>query len=449
MSVLTRAAPRRWNGGFAAPALFAGILGLLLATAPVAADVERGETVEPAESSSVQDEGWLAWVGCWSPLAIDADDPATTDLVCVEMLEGELGATISTVRDGVVIAEHDVRTDGERHPVRESGCEGWEEARWSDDGRRLFLRSEVECGAQVRRITTGIHALGPDGDWIDVQAVQVGDRADTGAGVRRLEPVSPERIREAGLAPFAADRAMAARTARIHATAPLHLDDIAEAVRHVDDEVVKVLLLETESMFDLSSHEIIDLHERGVSEDVIDVLVAVSFPDRFFVDGAQRIGERPVERQQARAADHRMYPSYRLNPFRPFGLRRVYDPLFYDPFYHSGFYSGIYYGSPYAGGFRGRGPIVVVPVQPRSGGRVIQGRGYTRGGASSSQSGGSDGATRTSPPPRTTPSTSSEPSRVSPQGHRGSDREDTGRRARPRGDSSGGSSGSSSGGGGI
>ncbi len=423
--------PRRWAAWRISRTWVLAILGGLVLGGGVAAQ-------EPATDGPL-DGRWLAWQGCWkvpdvTPGMEEEDEDAEGEVVCIrpDPLEGPAAARITTFLGDEILAEEIVRADGDRHPVSHQGCEGWERARWSHDDRRLFIRSELDCGTRATRTSTRIFAISPSEEWVDIQTVQVGDREDPRTGTRTLRPLTPEEAQDREPPAHVEDRELAVRTARIHAAAPLTLGDLTHALGEADPAALKALILETEGRFSPSARELLALEEAGAPAGLIDLVVAVSFPDRFQIDGHQRVAEREAAEHRARAAP-RSRRSYAPNPFRPFGTRfgiHYYSGLRYDPFYFGSFYGPGFH----PGGYRGLGPIVVVPVKERDrGGQVLQGRGYTRGGGAASGQGGSPDRRS---PARTSPSSGDRPSsgdsRVSPDGHRSSGGEDTGRRARPR-----------------
>ena len=164
----------------------------------------------------------------------------------------------------------------------------------------------------------------------------------------------------------------------------------------------------------------IDLEAAGVSKHVIDVVVAVSFPDQFALNRGD------VEERQARRPVYAAGPGYGWGGFR--------RSLFYDPFYYGyGYGYPGYYGYSY-GRYGGYAParIYVGRSAGSTGGRVVQGRGYTqrRGGT---VSGGSSGGSYN--PPRARSGGSNPPARVRSGGSSGGKASSGGRKARRRGGS--------------
>jgi hypothetical protein len=178
------------------------------------------------------------------------------------------------------------------------------------------------------------------------------------------------------------------KAARLAASQRLTEDDVIEAVGSVEGTAVEALIVERGDPFVVDADLLVRLDDAGVPDGVIDLMVAVSYPDRFAVkSGAMPIDE--LEEADEFAPRRRFYMAGGYyNPFwSGFG--------FYPRYYGLGFYD--YYGYGYGGyglgswGYGGYGyyPRAIV-VTPRSdtGLRMIKGRqGYTRGGGGSGYTG--------------------------------------------------------------
>src|SRR5690606_6358956 len=68
------------------------------------------------------------------------------------------------------------------------------------------------------------------------------------------------------------------------AGARLSLADVTEAVDQVSPRVLEAALVESDASFALSSRDLIDLDDAGVPDSVTDLLVALSYPERFVVE---------------------------------------------------------------------------------------------------------------------------------------------------------------------
>ncbi len=428
----------------ALPALLA--LPLLFVAGPVV----NAEAQAPTTGSQ-----WLAWYGCWE--AADNGNDESPLLVCFEPMDDAAGVEIRTLADGEVLGVERIVADGTPVAAEEGGCTGNRSATWSADGARVFISSALHCAEGVSRSTSGVMALTGDGDtWLEIHAVKSGDR-DPVLGVREFVPASREAMAAQDVQPPAADRGLAVRTARSVVSAPLDLDDVVEAVEAVGAPVARVLITEIGHPFRLSSDAARELTRQGVPGDVLDVMVAVTYPERFDIQGASWEAEQaaPVRYTQQQAT--RGVATW---PDRGPRYRGGYSPWALDWYYMRGFYGfGVRHWDPYWGYGGGIFPGRVIVVQPQvrdRRARVNPLTGYTtdRPSNRSATRSGSAGApssqpsTNRSPRPARTadpPSTRTRPTttRVTPQGARSGGSNSGDRRAR-----TGNRTGSSSGGGG-
>jgi hypothetical protein len=333
----------------AAPALLLVAGALAAGAAPAAGQAEA--------------DGWLPWLGCWVPVEAPYQGPLT----CILPVDG--GVELSTVESDGTVARRVLRADGSDYATSREGCTGVERAAFSTDERRVFVTETLECEGGTERSTRGILAFVEGGQWIEARATTVAGHSV--AMVRRYGEATAARVTAAGLEAVVADlereRGLAIETARDVAQGAPDVDDVIEANGSVDTEAVKAWLMEQGRPLQLDAEALIALADAGVPPEVIDVAIAVSFPERFAVGGEVRA----VEGDERYGADDRMW--------RGRGPWLTAYPFFYSPFGYSRydyFRYGSYWGSPY---YYGGQPIVVV-VAPRSdGGQVVKGRGYTGG----------------------------------------------------------------------
>ncbi|MQA89261.1 MAG: hypothetical protein GEU90_03355 [Gemmatimonas sp.] len=358
--------------------------------------------------------GWTAWLGCWEPIPADglpAPDGDVTSPVCVLPTGDPDAVELATIEGGQVVERDLVSADGVERPLEREGCTGVESASWSADGTRLYQRSEFACTSELTRGSSGIFAILGNGEWATVHAVSVGSYTDV--RVLRYRPISDLESVSAEAALALEGRAMALDAARTAAGAPPEFSDVVEATTRVNDAAIEGWLIEHGQGFPLNAGRLVMLADAGVSDRVIDVIVALSYPTVFAIDRSAREGrERTVDRPPLS---------------RPAGPVAVLDPFYggyYPGRYRGGYYGGSYYGGGYGGGWYGA-PVIVPREQSQdddNGGRLVKGRGYSRGRGSDDSAG-----------PASRPS-------ASPSGSRGSSGSASG-----AGRSSGGSSGGSTG----
>jgi len=397
----------------------------------------------PAHAQNTADPRWNRWTGCWELVMENSREGAPSPdtagraprsqprdaarpQVCVEA--SPAGGAVFTTKVGTQTPiVQTVVADGTDRPITEDGCTGTQRAEWSADGLRLYAHAELTCkGEQGTRRVSGLAMLGPNGRWTDVQSVDIGGRESF-------------RVRQYR-------RADDARTVPGISATSLTLDDVKEASAKVSPRALEAALVETRASFTLTSTRLLELQAAGVPASVVDLMVALSYPDRFVVERT--------------ASTDRAYAPIVDDPFMlgwAFGfpvwsdLYGFYSPLYgaYSPYYYSPFaypyyrgYNPFYFGGGYAidtGG--GGGGSVNVPDRPSGQGRVVDGQGYTRvrarepepavptrnGGSTASSTGGGGGGASSS-------SGSSGGSSASPAGFSsgGGGGGDGGRSAQPR-----------------
>jgi hypothetical protein len=219
----------------------------------------------------------------------------------------------------------------------------------------------------------------------------------------------------------------------------LGIDDVTEASAKVASPALEAALIESGARFRLDRRALVDLDNAKVPDAVIDLMVALSYPDRFQVERRIETSADAFPPSYAGADWSGIwglgYPYFSLYPNYLGNYRYHYSPFGYA---YSGLYdlySPYYY---YPGAFAVGGGPAPSPAPNAADGRVVNGLGYTRirpREAVPSESGGTSGE-------RSSGRAVDRGGRVSTSGY-SSGTSDGG-----SGSSSGGGSGSSSGGGG-
>ncbi len=327
-----------------------------------------GELLEPR---------WLPWLGCWELFA-DAVDYRETEgtgrrVVCVSPRPDGRGVTMTTHLDGAVVGQDTVLADGRDHPTQENGCEGWQRSLWSADGHRLYNEAESTCRGGANRTLAGINMLVESGRWLELQSMSLDGGEHREMVIRHYQRLADSALAEFGFVPMAPELTITAATARAAASGPLDIDDVLEIDERLPLEVTEAAILESNSQFPLDSKELIKLADSGLEERVIDLMVAVSFPDRFLVDNGSRSGGGGGGGYGGYAGigvygpscSASFYGSY-YSPFSPF-TSLYCSPRYYSPYYRGGYYGG------------GTGITIKVPKSGSLfGGKVLAGRGYAR-----------------------------------------------------------------------
>ena len=340
--------------------LWCGLGAVLMVTAPAGAQPPAGEAT---------DERWLPWMGCWQlveetgALGDEAGDPrrfADRVVVCVGEGDEPTAVRATTMADGAPLLEEMLNADGEQHTIDEETCAGWRRNRWSRDGARLFTQAELVCEGSSRRVS-GVGLMTDERTWLDLQFVDSGDRG--AVTIRRYRRASDAVVQDAGGQPLNAEvRERAVTAARMNSTSPLSIDDVIEAGQIADPAVVEALLVESDSSFALDGRTVVRLDDSGVPSSVIDLMVALSFPEAFSLQRASGGGGGGGGGGGFGSYDPYAFSGWYPYYAAPFGYYYGWSP-----------YSSLYYLGPAT-------TYAVIPaggdIGPRS--RVYEGRGYTR-----------------------------------------------------------------------
>lgn len=277
---------------------------------------------------------------------------------------------------------------------------------------------------------------------MEIQSVQAGTESPF-IGIRTFLPVGGSLLERDGIMDPMTGRELAVSTARSQASTALTPATLVETVERAGPSVASALLAERGEQFGIDAETLRALSVRGVPGEVLDVMVALSYPERFEILGSGPDLEPEIRSASAsRVAPGRNWqPSYRYRSFRGYSPWSFgYDP-YWDPVWAGGFrygYGGFGYNSfgysPYRyGGFgspiyRSPGLIFIQPpsVQTRSA-TLSRNRGVVSGNRR--DTGSSPRTQRTSPAPS---SRSGGGARAAPSSSSSGSSSGSVRRARPR-----------------
>jgi hypothetical protein len=380
-------------------------------------------TAATSAAQSASGSRWQAWLGCWTAAAPDALVPSAAPLVCITPTSNADVVDVATIQDGKVLATKHIDASGTEQPMDVKDCIGTQRADWSADGRRVYLKATATC-AGTPRTTTGILAMSPTGEWLDVQGIAAGEGENV--RVARYRDAGLPSTLPANIAAALEGRSASVQGARVAAGAGIGTKAVIEASKAAMPSVVEAWLLERGQTFTLDANTLVQLADAGVPARVTDAMVAVSNPKQFAV------AHVAPESQYNRADDEvvgRRIPVY---------MTPMYDPFSwgYSPYYGYGYgrygygalgYGGYGYGGYGYPGYYGSTPIIVLPgsgVSPTERGRMVKGQGFvpnvpsstgrhatprsepsssTTRSAGSSSSSSSSGSSTSAPAPASTP----------------------------------------------
>lgn len=334
----------------------------------------------PAAAAETAAPGWDAWYGCWQlDEANDVDQDYTLDgapaervdaLVCVLPGDDAQSARFATVEDGRIVDEVIVQANGQQRAVDEGGCTGVETAAFSSDGRRVYTRGDLDCRS-FERVSAGVLAMVSDREWIDAQAVTVSGQAM--GRTLRYRAVSAADVPAAIAAMLPSGQQLALEAARLDAAAALDVDDVIEAANAIGAPALEALLGVTQQDFALDATKLAQLADAGVPGSTVDVMVALSYPERFAVRETRAEGGSYngglMDGRRAALDDYCDY-MYRTNR-RAMSQRYRYGMRDECAAYGSGMVGmydyGYGYGNAYGWGNGygyGAGPVVIVRPSP-------------------------------------------------------------------------------------
>ncbi|WP_337170382.1 hypothetical protein [Gemmatimonas aurantiaca] len=391
-----------------------GILGsaALFAALGVAPAFTTGG-VARAQSTSAIDARFQPWIGCWRTLDLtDMPKPTSAPTQACVVPSTQVAGSVDVLlysRDSL-LSRNVLPQVGSVTDKTIDDCQGRETAAWTADNARLIMRAELTCARGVKRVETGMMTITPEGEWLQLQHLQVGSNEATTTVRFRYDASGPA---PAGIS-FGTSRSTS--SLRLTAGAPVTVDQVLDVATHAPSGLTEAWIVELGMAFDLDGKTLVKLADRGMPPSVIDMMVAVSNPRAFSVRpneaAAQRgiasstiaavpSGTTGINAMRSRCA---MWDDFCYGPRGMgawgFGWQYGYgawDP--WDPWYgfnswryasRYGYPYGMGYGMPWGGGiYYGGGPVIVVGPstgQPQSQGRFVKGQGYTRSGGGSSGS---------------------------------------------------------------
>jgi hypothetical protein len=351
--------------------LFGAFLVLLI-SAPVA--ISALEQPDSADYEKL-DTRLLPWIGSWRLLSsgvnTDQNELVQDFLLTISPGDSENSLTMKGYRDGKLSAEEKIIVDGLRHQITDDKCTGWYQYSWSENGRRLLFNSESNCPGDPPRKMSGMSIFDEKGHWLDIQLLHNGE--DIVTNTRKYRNVDSDSVMPGA---NAVSRTSSARRASGRS---FTIEEIVELSSKVESEVLEAALLETGKPFPINSKKVAELADLKVPSRVIDLMVALSFSDKFNLQGRAISLARGTEIQPYYYFPERYH--YCFNNYR-------YFPWHWTP------YDCMPYGYTYLGWYTGYGwyyPLWTYPYYYTGGGgggaehgRLIKGQGYTRSTSESS-----------------------------------------------------------------
>ena len=329
--------------------LFCGIV-LLFSMTPII-NVWAAESAD-TESYENFDARWYPWVGSWSMVSdrTNKNESLLNNEYYITLSPGKDGSTIIMKghQDEKVIVKEELIADGLKHPLNDKKCSGYYKYTWSENGKRLLLESESSCPGDPLRKISGMSFIDENNDWLDIQFME--NEKEKAVSIRKYRVIDGDDVVFGRLNPGKV------RMARIDAGRSFSIDEIKELSTRLETEVIEAALLELRKPFPVDSNTLADLSDSGVPSRITDLMVALSFPDKFTVeqDSISLVKETAPPVSDNRFRWPYTYYSYHC-PILPWHWAsyshmyyyydysymgwyiadgRYYYPLWYSPYYH-------------------------------------------------------------------------------------------------------------------
>jgi hypothetical protein len=356
-------------------------LGTVASAEVAQAQITRSAPATPAAATAQTDARFAHWLGCWR---LEDDLVGTGARVCITP-DGQNGVKLQTLVGTQRGLDEVIVPDGVARPISDPECKGTERAEWSTDGLRVFRYTDVTCGKDPARKVSSIAFLTRGPAWVNVQLVDGGPTKNV--RVQRYRRALDQTLADGSKAPLPSASMLAGAPSADGSD--WNVADVIEASAKLPADAVQAAITEDRGPYELNKKNIVAMGDANVPETVIDLMIALTYPQRFVVQRAGGSSYTPsgismgggwFDPFMSPLAYSSMYDCYGM------GYRTYYSTCgsFYSPYGYNSYYGGYNYGY---GGYSGYYPTYGgwVALDPNastttasSEGRVVRGRGYTQ-----------------------------------------------------------------------
>lgn len=397
--------------------------------------------------------------------ASEIQRPVSEQLMCVVPGATAASVEIVNFSGGTV-TDRTAIVAGQTIAKTVDGCTGSEQSTWSADGHRLLMKGSFTCDGGLKRQESGIMSINVDGQWVQTQGISINGNSsvyvaqfvESGIAVEGVrgdalverpildgngQRISPPREGCTGtesVTPNADRSRMIVKSDYVCANglhrvadaemirdrngewvsvngstmpsgmqwlrgvagAPVDVDDVLEVSKAVDVTVAEAWLTSRGQGFALTGKQLVHMADAGMPSRVIDMMVAMSNPQKFALSRASNTSRGDAEPRTRGGAigANECYASNRhcygmMGMSWLYGADRYYGWNTYG--YGYGFGNGLYYGNQYGynygngywgpGYYSGNTPVIIVTQEQESRGKAVYGQGYTRGRGATAGSG--------------------------------------------------------------
>jgi len=305
------------------------LVGTFLATVSLVL-VFTAPTLAQTNSS---DSPLLPWTGVWAltDSGSATSDPAQRSTVEIGPTSDSKGLEITRHSPNQPDVSEVLIPDGARRSISTQNCTGWQSATWIAEAGLILQSSEVSCKDTGSFATSSVKMMVDPDQMAEILSVKaVGQHR---VAVRRLT-FEHNLASAADLPP-----AWIGTSARTALSAPWSLGTIIQLSKSIDTQLLEAAMIEKKLRPSLNSQSLRLLKAANTPKEIIDLTVALAYPDQFHIEKNGQVVLRPwLDSSTSGAAASSYAP----------GFLTYYPGAFYSCYSHSGYlgYSGFAYLAP-------------------------------------------------------------------------------------------------------
>jgi hypothetical protein len=281
------------------------------------------------------------WTGVWT-FVDDATSkistsPGTKSTVEIRLTPDNKGLEISRKVPNQPDVKDLLIPDGSRRPMTASNCSGWQSAKLIPEAGLIISSSEMNCKDKGFLATTNVKMILAADKMVDILALNAAGQTRLAARRLMLEnDLASEVNSEPGYITVMDRMALAE---------PWNINTVIHLSKTMETQMLEAALLEKKARLDLTTESLRELKYAKTPKEIIDLLVALAYPDKFHIEKNGTVELRPWLDSSSSTA---------VVPMGLGGISYVptinnYPGMFYNCYSMNGYYSGYAY-SGYPGG---------------------------------------------------------------------------------------------------
>jgi len=243
-----------------------------------------------AQTNEVADKSSLgSWTGVWAFLDDVATkystDPNTKSTVEIRLTSDNKGLEISRTVPNQANVTEVLIPDGTKRPITASNCSGWQSAKLIPDAGMIVSSSEMNCKDAGLLATTNVKMILAADKMVDILALKA--NGQTRLATRHLM-FDHEVTSGASAKP-----AYATVIDRMALAAPWNMSMVVQLSKTMGTEILEASLMEKKVRLNLNSEALKELKNAKTPQRIIDLVVALAYPDKFHIEKNGTVELRP------------------------------------------------------------------------------------------------------------------------------------------------------------